>query len=133
MGMAFLRYHIPRQFLKPQDNLLVLFEEMGGNPQQITVNTVYVRTVCRNVNELSAPPLQSEEKEPTVHISCEEGKYISAVEFASYGNPMGNCMSFGFGSCHAVSSESVVKQVRMQPNHHRVYTLPIIRHNGLPC
>nr|CAB3461396.1 unnamed protein product [Digitaria exilis] len=37
-------YHIPRQFLKPQGNILVLFEEMGGNPRQITVNTVSVKS-----------------------------------------------------------------------------------------
>ncbi|RCV17602.1 hypothetical protein SETIT_3G233400v2 [Setaria italica] len=37
-------YHIPRQFLKPQGNTLVLFEEMGGNPKQITVNTVSVKS-----------------------------------------------------------------------------------------
>lgn len=35
-------YHVPRSFLKPSGNLLVLFEEMGGNPLGITVNTVSV-------------------------------------------------------------------------------------------
>ncbi|XP_062179260.1 beta-galactosidase 7-like [Phragmites australis] len=103
-------YHIPRQFLKPQENVLVLFEEMGGNPQQITVNTVSITRVCGNVNELSAPSLKSQEKEPTVDLWCQEGKYISTIEFASYGNPVGDCTSFGFGNCHAGSSESVVKQ-----------------------
>ncbi|CAL4908341.1 unnamed protein product [Urochloa decumbens] len=37
-------YHIPRHFLKLQGNILVLFEEMGGNPEQITVNTVSVKS-----------------------------------------------------------------------------------------
>nr|CAB3461394.1 unnamed protein product [Digitaria exilis] len=103
-------YHIPREFLNPQDNTLVLFEEMGGDPQQITVNTVSVTRVCSNVNELSAPSLQSQDKEPAVDLWCQEGKQISAIEFASYGNPVGGCTNFGYGNCHAGSSESVVKQ-----------------------
>jgi hypothetical protein len=90
---------------------------MGGNPQQITVNTVSVTRVCGNVNELSAPSLQYKVKEPAVDFWCQEGKQISAIEFASYGNPVGDCNRFSFGSCHAGSSESVVKQVRIQPNH----------------
>ncbi|KAL6848583.1 hypothetical protein ACP4OV_021609 [Aristida adscensionis] len=103
-------YHIPRQFLKPQGNLLVLLEEMGGDPQQIRVNTVSVRKICGNVKENSAPSLQSQEKEPAVHLLCQEGKYISGIEFASYGTPVGDCNSFSFGRCQAGSSESVVKQ-----------------------
>ncbi|TVU19483.1 hypothetical protein EJB05_35634, partial [Eragrostis curvula] len=106
-------YHIPRQFLEPQNNVLVLFEEMGGNPQPITVNTVSVTRVCSKVNELSAPSIQSHEKEPAVHLWCQEGKQISAIQFASYGNPVGDCTSFGFGSCHAGSSESIVKEACM--------------------
>ncbi|XP_034586051.1 beta-galactosidase 7 isoform X2 [Setaria viridis] len=103
-------YHIPRQFLNPQDNILVLFEEMGGDPQQITVNTLSVTRVCSNVNELSAPSLQSQDNEPAVNLWCQEGKQISAIEFASYGNPVGDCTNYGSGSCHAGSSDSVVKQ-----------------------
>ncbi|KAG6432597.1 hypothetical protein SASPL_104178 [Salvia splendens] len=32
-------YHIPRSFLKPRDNLLVMFDEEGGNPLGISVDT----------------------------------------------------------------------------------------------
>ncbi|KQK06119.2 beta-galactosidase 7 isoform X2 [Brachypodium distachyon] len=103
-------YHIPQHFLKNTDNLLVLVEEMGGNPLQITVNTVSITTVCSSVNELSAPPVQSQGKDPEVRLRCQKGKHISAVEFASYGNPAGDCRTFTIGSCHAESSESVVKQ-----------------------
>ncbi|XP_047979427.1 beta-galactosidase 16-like [Salvia hispanica] len=35
-------YHIPRSFLKPRDNLLVIFDEEGGNPLGISVDTVAV-------------------------------------------------------------------------------------------
>uniref|UniRef100_A0A0E0HEU8 Beta-galactosidase n=1 Tax=Oryza nivara TaxID=4536 RepID=A0A0E0HEU8_ORYNI len=103
-------YHIPRGFLTPKDNLLVLVEEMGGDPLQITVNTMSVTTVCGNVDEFSVPPLQSRGKVPKVRIWCQGGKRISSIEFASYGNPVGDCRSFRIGSCHAESSESVVKQ-----------------------
>ena len=85
---------------------------MGGDPQQITVNAVSITRVCGNVNELSAPSLQSQDKEPAVDISCQEGKQISAIEFASYGNPIGDCASYGIGNCHARSSEWAVKQVK---------------------
>nr|XP_015638047.1 beta-galactosidase 7 isoform X1 [Oryza sativa Japonica Group] len=103
-------YHIPRGFLTPKDNLLVLVEEMGGDPLQITVNTMSVTTVCGNVDEFSVPPLQSRGKVPKVRIWCQGGNRISSIEFASYGNPVGDCRSFRIGSCHAESSESVVKQ-----------------------
>ncbi|KAK9735545.1 hypothetical protein RND81_04G211700 [Saponaria officinalis] len=33
-------YHIPRSFLKPTENLLVMLEEIGGNPLGITVDTI---------------------------------------------------------------------------------------------
>ncbi|XP_062094078.1 beta-galactosidase 6 isoform X2 [Humulus lupulus] len=35
-------YHIPRSFLKESENLLVLLEEIGGNPLQITLDTIFV-------------------------------------------------------------------------------------------
>lgn len=34
------RYHVPRSFLKDSGNVLVLFEEEGGNPLDISLNTV---------------------------------------------------------------------------------------------
>ncbi|KAL9233365.1 hypothetical protein vseg_008379 [Gypsophila vaccaria] len=33
-------YHIPRSFLKPSENLLVLLEEIGGDPSRISVDTI---------------------------------------------------------------------------------------------
>lgn len=37
-----IRYHIPRSFLKPTDNQLVLFEEEAGNPLEVSVETVSI-------------------------------------------------------------------------------------------
>lgn len=36
------RYHIPRAFLKPSGNLLVVLEEEGGDPLGISLNTISV-------------------------------------------------------------------------------------------
>ncbi|XP_047260871.1 beta-galactosidase 16-like [Capsicum annuum] len=41
-------YNVPRSFLQPGDNLLVLFEEETGNPLDITLDTISV----------SKPPLR---------------------------------------------------------------------------
>ncbi|XP_065637366.1 beta-galactosidase 6-like [Quercus suber] len=37
-----IMYHVPRSFLKTSGNLLVLLEEAGGNPLQISLNTVTI-------------------------------------------------------------------------------------------
>ncbi|XP_048335050.2 beta-galactosidase 6 isoform X1 [Ziziphus jujuba] len=38
-------YHVPRSFLKKSENLLVLVEEIGGNPLQITLDTIRVTSL----------------------------------------------------------------------------------------
>jgi hypothetical protein len=45
----------------------------------------------------------------TLKVKCGQGEFISAVLFASYGNPTGICY-YGYhkGLCHATSSLSVV-------------------------
>lgn len=37
MRTANLRYHVPRSWLKPSGNLLVVFEEWGGDPTKISL------------------------------------------------------------------------------------------------
>ncbi|KAJ7945129.1 Beta-galactosidase [Quillaja saponaria] len=41
-------YHVPRAFLKESANLLVLLEEAGGNPLEVSVNTVSVANLDEN-------------------------------------------------------------------------------------
>ncbi|KAG8085681.1 hypothetical protein GUJ93_ZPchr0010g7893 [Zizania palustris] len=125
-------YNIPQSFLKPKDNLLVLVEEMGGNPLQITVNTMSITRVCGNANEFSVPSLQSSRKDPQVRLWCQGGKRISAIKFASYGNPVGDCRSFAIGSCHAGSSETVIKKSCLG---RRGCSIPIMpaKFGGDPC
>ncbi|XXG56250.1 hypothetical protein AAC387_Pa03g3719 [Persea americana] len=80
-------YHVPRSFLKDDQNTLVLFEEMGGNPLQVNFQTVTVGTLCANVNEGS-----------TIELACQSGRSISQIQFASYGDPQGSCKSFKKGT-----------------------------------
>ncbi|CAH8363768.1 unnamed protein product [Eruca vesicaria subsp. sativa] len=83
-------YHIPRSFLNPKgDNKLVLFEEIGGNPSFVNFQTIGVGGVCANVYEKNV-----------LELSC-DGRPISAIKFASFGNPRGNCGSFEKGTCEA--------------------------------
>ncbi|CAL4953450.1 unnamed protein product [Urochloa decumbens] len=105
-------YHIPRYFLKTGDNLLVLMEEIGGDPLQITVNTMSIARIYGSVSEFSTPSLLSRENHPSVHLRCQKGKHITDIEFASYGNPVEDCRESGqscHGSCHAEMSEFIVK------------------------
>ncbi|KAM3352984.1 hypothetical protein ACQJBY_024264 [Aegilops geniculata] len=105
-------YHIPQYFLKPRENTLVLMEELGGDPLQISVNTMSVTRVYSSVNELSTPSLLSRRKHPAVRLRCQQGKRITDIEFASYGNPVEDCRSSSrscLGSCHAETTEFVVK------------------------
>ncbi|KAJ6412639.1 hypothetical protein OIU84_005645 [Salix udensis] len=50
-----LQYNIPRAFLKPTGNLLVLLEEENGNPLGITVDTVSVTKACIGKGSCSIP------------------------------------------------------------------------------
>ncbi|KAF8049210.1 hypothetical protein N665_2276s0003 [Sinapis alba] len=83
-------YHVPRSFLNAEgDNTLVLFEEMGGNPTLVSFQTTRVGSVCANVYEKNI-----------IELSCDR-KPISAIKFASFGNPDGNCGTFERGTCES--------------------------------
>ncbi|OMO93522.1 hypothetical protein COLO4_16850 [Corchorus olitorius] len=94
-------YHIPRSFLTPENNTLVLFEEIGGNPSQVSFQTVTVGSVCASAAEGS-----------TLQLSCQNGKIISEIEFASFGDPQGTCgrSILQQGSCHSAQSLTIAEQ-----------------------
>ncbi|KAG0493725.1 hypothetical protein HPP92_004719 [Vanilla planifolia] len=93
-------YHVPRSFLKSgEPNSLVLFEEAGGDPSRVNFQTVTVGTVCANVTEGN-----------TLTLSCQDSHNIAAIQFASFGNPQGDCGSFEVGSCDADGVLALVKQ-----------------------
>lgn len=110
-------YHIPRAWLEASKNLLLIFEETGGNPLEIAIELHYTRTICAQVSESSYPPLRHwshhdfthgnisiSNEAPEMHLQCDDGHTISDVTFASYGTPQGSCQNFSTGSCHAPNS-----------------------------
>ncbi|CAA7400596.1 unnamed protein product [Spirodela intermedia] len=117
------RYHIPRSWLKPSSNLLVIFEETGGDPLKIQLKLHATGTICSKVSETSHPPLtiwsssdvtsgktSIADVAPELHLHCDDGQMISRVTFASFGNPTGSCQHFSLGKCHAQSSLSIVSK-----------------------
>ncbi|KAF9604781.1 hypothetical protein IFM89_010322 [Coptis chinensis] len=117
-------YHIPRSWLQASNNLLVIFEETGGNPLEISIKLHYTKAICSQVSESDYPPLQFwsnpgpihtnvsiNAKAPEMHLQCDYGHTISEITFASYGTPRGSCQSFSTGHCHAPSSAAVIAKV----------------------
>ncbi|KAI9080626.1 hypothetical protein K1719_037383 [Acacia pycnantha] len=92
-------YHVPRSFLNNnQGNTLVLFEEIGGNPQNVSFQTVTIGTICAYGYEGAL-----------LELSCQGGKTISEIQFASFGDPQGKCGSFQKGSWEASNSKAMVE------------------------
>ncbi|KAL9165755.1 hypothetical protein ABFS82_06G191200 [Erythranthe guttata] len=91
-------YHVPRSFMNKDVNEFVLFEEFGGNPSLVSFQTVRPGSVCGNAYE-----------NKDMEISC-QGKTISDVKFASFGDVQGICGSFEKGTCEAKNDAiSIVK------------------------
>ncbi|CAI0407269.1 unnamed protein product [Linum tenue] len=114
-------YHVPRAWVHSGENLLVLHEELGGDPSKITVLTqTDAEVICSVVSEDDPPPvdswkpntneLVSRQSQPEVRLACsDERRLISSINFAGFGNPGGNCGSFVPGDCHADMSSFVRK------------------------
>ncbi|XP_022021593.1 beta-galactosidase 8 isoform X1 [Helianthus annuus] len=100
-------YHVPRTWVHAGENLLVLHEELGGNPSKISVLTRTGQEVCGHVFEDDSIPVDlwksnadSTSRIPEVRLTCDQGWKITSIRFASFGNPKGDCGSFAQGSCH---------------------------------
>ncbi|KAM1261712.1 hypothetical protein ACFX13_027648 [Malus domestica] len=112
-------YHVPRSWLKPTQNLLVLFEELGGDPSRISLVKRAVSSVCSEVAEYH-PTIKNwhiesygkveDFRSPKVHLRCNPGQAISSIKFASFGTPLGTCGSYQQGTCHATTSYSVLQK-----------------------
>ncbi|KAJ8755478.1 hypothetical protein K2173_019276 [Erythroxylum novogranatense] len=122
-------YHVPRAWLQKSNNLLVIFEETGGNPLDISVKTRSTRVVCSQVSESHYPPLgkwshsdfiegniSMIELTPEMHLKCQNGFTVSSIEFASYGTPQGSCRRFSRGNCHAANSLLLVSKACLGQN-----------------
>jgi len=115
-------YHIPRAFIKPTQNLLVVLEEEEANPEKIDILIVNRDTVCSIITEHHPPHVKSWERKdshirpvvvdvkPEAHLKCPNNRDIVSVEFASFGDPDGTCGSFVMGKCHAAITKEIVEQ-----------------------
>lgn len=100
MIILYIRYHVPRSFLNDQTNTLILFEEFGGNPSNVSLQTITIGTICGNAYE-----------ESVLELSCQGGLKISGVQFASFGDLQGSCGSFREGSSNVANTISIVQKV----------------------
>ncbi|XP_047162343.1 beta-galactosidase 13-like [Vigna umbellata] len=115
-------FHIPRSFLNPQDNLLVIFEEEPLAPVQVEILNVNRDTICSFIAENDPPNVNSWVSRrgnfhpivpyigPQASLMCAPGKKIMTVEFASFGNPSGYCGEYILGTCNAVATKQIVEQ-----------------------
>lgn len=114
------RYHVPRSWLYPTGNLLVVFEEWGGDPHGISLVKREIGSVCADIFEwqpqlvnwqLQASGKVNKPLRPKAHLRCAPGQKISSIKFASFGTPEGSCGSFREGSCHAHHSYDAFEKV----------------------
>ncbi|KAG4986571.1 hypothetical protein AAZX31_12G163600 [Glycine max] len=112
-------YHVPRSWLKPSGNILVLFEERGGDPTQISFVTKQTESLCAHVSDSHPPPvdLWNSETEsgrkvgPVLSLTCpHDNQVISSIKFASYGTPLGTCGNFYHGRCSSNKALSIVQK-----------------------
>ncbi|KAK7307507.1 hypothetical protein VNO77_40637 [Canavalia gladiata] len=112
-------YHVPRSWLKPNQNLLVIFEELGGDPSRISLVKRSVSSVCADVSEyhpnirnwhIESYGKSEEFHPPKVHLHCSPGQAISSIKFASFGTPLGTCGNYEQGVCHSPASYSILEK-----------------------
>ncbi|KAK7257723.1 hypothetical protein RIF29_31901 [Crotalaria pallida] len=112
-------YHVPRSWLQPDSNTLVLFEESGGDPTQISFAMKQIGSLCSHVSESHPPPVDSWNSDtesgrkvgPVLSLECPyPNQVISSIKFASFGTPHGTCGNFNHGSCSSNRVLSIVQK-----------------------
>lgn len=93
---------------------MVVFEEWGGDPTSISLVKRSVGSVCAYVTEWQ-PSMKNwhtkDYEKSKVHLSCDDGKKITEIKFASYGTPNGMCGAYSEGGCHAHKSYNAFQKV----------------------
>lgn len=98
----------------------MLFEEMGGNPTQLSFATRQTGSLCSHVSESHPLPIEmwttkKEEREktgPTMLLECPSpNQVISSIKFVSFGTPRGTCGSFSHGRCNSHKALATVQKV----------------------
>ncbi|XP_075661522.1 beta-galactosidase 10 [Castanea sativa] len=115
-------YHVPRSWFKPSGNVLVIFEEKGGDPTKIQFSRRKISGVCALVAE-DYPSVESwlesandNKTKTSAYLKCPENTRISTIKFASFGTPTGTCGSYSNGDCHDPNSTSVVEKLCLNKN-----------------
>ncbi|XVE93849.1 hypothetical protein REPUB_Repub01dG0230300 [Reevesia pubescens] len=115
-------YQIPRSYLKPTKNLIVIFEEEKGNPKGVEIIVVDRDTICSYVTEYHPPSVRLFESKggnlrakvndlkPKAELKCPNQKQIVAVGFASFGDPFGACGAYFVGNCSSPVSREVAEK-----------------------
>ncbi|KAH9781230.1 Beta-galactosidase 16 [Citrus sinensis] len=108
-----ISYNIPRSFLKPTGNLLVLLEEEGGDPLSITLESVVIDSVCGKARASHYRHYNGSREAKVVHLQCAPNGYITKILFASYGTPFGGCGRDGhaIGYCDSPNSKFAAEKV----------------------
>ncbi|XP_041015356.1 beta-galactosidase 1 [Juglans microcarpa x Juglans regia] len=134
-------YHVPHSWLNPTGNLLVVFEEWGGDPNGIFLVRREIDSVCANIFEwqptlmnwqMQASGKVNKPLRPKAHLWCGPGQKISSIKFASFGTPEGVCGSFREGSCHAHKSYDAFQRSCVGQSSCSVTVAPEI-FGGDPC
>ncbi|KAG1360680.1 putative Beta-galactosidase [Cocos nucifera] len=81
-------------------NTLILFEEDGGNPSQVSFQTVTIGTICATADQGK-----------TLSLSCQGGQAISKIDFASFGNCKGNGRAFEKDGCDSTEAYHAISKV----------------------
>ncbi|XP_078438896.1 beta-galactosidase 2-like isoform X2 [Wolffia australiana] len=101
-------YHVPRAWMREKGNLVVVLEEWGGEPAGIRMVRREVGGVCTEIYEWQ-PVLEGRGRKGAIaQLECPPGKIISAVQFASFGTPLGVCGTFSLSACHAPGSYNAI-------------------------
>ncbi|KAK4437634.1 Beta-galactosidase 13 [Sesamum alatum] len=114
-------YHVPRSFLKPTNNLIVVFEETGGDPRKIEILVVNRDTICSVVSEYHPGHVHSWDLKDNklrsnmntvkgAHLACPDRKIIEKVEFVSFGEADGACGAFTAGKCDSTKAHKLVEK-----------------------
>ncbi|KAF9607959.1 hypothetical protein IFM89_003879 [Coptis chinensis] len=119
-SLLHFRYHVPRSWVHSGENLLVLHEEIGGDPSKISILTRTDQEICSLVSEFDPPAVDSWKPNsevmsaiPEVRLSCEQGRHVSSINFASFGTPTGQCGKLSHGLCYAQNVLQIVQEVRI--------------------
>ncbi|KAA3462829.1 beta-galactosidase 13-like [Gossypium australe] len=115
-------YHIPRSYLKPTMNLIVIVEDEKGDPKDIEIVLVDRDTICGFITEYHLPSVRlfegkggklvalEKDLKPRVELACPSQKQIVTVEFASFGDPFGACGHYVEGNCTSPVAKQVVEK-----------------------